>query len=203
MMKNYLIFSALVGLCLVGVLTQSCSKDSEGDNAQQVLTKADLLVTSAEFKEFENQVNLFGRKIKDNTSKLSSSEHELYRNKLNQIVSGEVTNPGQIQQIFQDAGTILDIDLESEIYNIQKKASVISSDMNDLSRKDLVASLYRMQISNSLIKTRAEMGTDCWNKCTLTMTLEMALCTGSGPLAAACVAAVILMYDMCLGDCPQ
>lgn len=75
--------------------------------------------------------------------------------------------------------------------------------MNDLSRKDLVASLYRMQISNSLIKTRAEMGTDCWNKCTLTMTLEMALCTGSGPLAAACVAAVILMYDMCLGDCPQ
>lgn len=113
MMKNYLIFSALVGLCLVGVLTQSCSKDSEGDNAQQVLTKADLLVTSAEFKEFENQVNLFGRKIKDNTSKLSSSEHELYRNKLNQIVSGEVTNPDQIQQIFQDAGTILDIDLES------------------------------------------------------------------------------------------
>lgn len=203
MMKNYLIFSALVGLCLVGVLTQSYSKDSEGDNAQQVLTKADLLVTSAEFKEFENQVNLFGRKIKDNTSKLSSSEHELYRNKLNQIVSGEVTNPDQIQQIFQDAGTILDIDLESEIYNIQKKASVISSDMNDLSRKDLVASLYRMQISNSLIKTRAEMGTDCWNKCTLTMTLEMALCTGSGPLAAACVAAVILMYDMCLGDCPQ
>lgn len=74
--------------------------------------------------------------------------------------------------------------------------------MNDLPRKDLVASLYRIQINNSLIKTRAEMGTDCWNKCTLAMTLEMMLCTGSGPLAAACVAAVIIVYDMCVGDCP-
>ena len=203
MKKNYFILSALLGLCLVGVLTLSCSKDSEGDNTQYVLTKADLLVTSTAFKEFENQVNLFGRKIKDNTSKLSLSEHELYRSKLSQVVSGDITNPDQIQQIFQDAGAIIDIDFKNEIHNIQKKASVISSDMNDLSRKDLVTSLYRMKLDNTLIKTRAEMGTDCWNKCTLTMTLEMALCTGSGPLAAACVAAVILMYDMCLGDCPE
>lgn len=42
MKKNYFILSALLGLCLVGVLTLSCSKDSEGDNTQHVLTKADL-----------------------------------------------------------------------------------------------------------------------------------------------------------------
>lgn len=203
MKKKSLISSVLIGLCLVGTLTQSCSRDSEGEDTQQVLTKADLLVASTTFQEFENQVNLFGLRIKNNTSKLSSSEHELYRSKLSQIVSGEITDPDQIQQIFQDAGAIIDLDFKSEIYDIQKKASVISSDMNDLSRRDLMASLYRKQISNSLIKTRAEMGTDCWNKCTLAMTLEMMLCAAaSGPFAPACVAAVILVYDMCIGDCP-
>lgn len=202
MKKNYLIFSVLVGLCLVGILTQSCSNDSEGENAQPVLTKADLLITSPEFKEFENQVNLFGRKIKDSTSKLSLSEHELYRSKLSQVVSGDITNPDQIQQLFQDAGAIIDIDFKSEIDNIQKKVSVISSDMNDLSRKDLVTSMHRMQISNSLIKTRAEMWTDCWNGCTTAMSIEMMFCSVSGPLAPACVAAAIILYDICIGGCP-
>lgn len=79
------------------------------------------MVSYTQFQEFENQVNLFSLKIKENTSKLSLSEHELYRSKLNQIVSGEITDPDQIQQLFQDAGAIINLDFKSEVYNIQKK----------------------------------------------------------------------------------
>lgn len=91
-----------------------------------------------------------------------------------------------ILKVTQDAGAIIDIDFKSEIDNIQKKVSVISSDMNDLFRKDLVTSMHRMQISNSLIKTRAEMWTDCWNGRTTAMSIEMMFCSVSGPCTSMC-----------------
>jgi hypothetical protein len=143
----------------ITLFMQSCSSDEDYDAIFPTLTKADMLVASHEFQEFQENMEIFAENLRINYFNLSESD----RNEFNEILKNLVDkNTDDVKELYEQANSIIGIDIELELNKIGSNSfkRMNSADINDVSRKDLITAMKKQGFVNENTTIRLKSGNE-------------------------------------------
>lgn len=204
--KILLVLSSVAIIIMTALFMQSCNRDYE--QIDPLSTKADALVTSTDFQEFQENLEAFAKDLRTKYMNLSESD----RKQFNEILSGLADqNTVDSKELYEKATSIIGIDIELQQKKFRKHSAFLNSaEAHNISQKDLVTAIKRHELAGKNTTIRLKSGSEgedpkvqvCKDNCNtnfLGCSVLAALLVPPADVGAFLIC--VVLYNSCLGTC--